>query len=694
MALAQQYPNQSRKDVSDSRRREEANRRIRVVRDDEVAEVEVTAEQAEAYEILRYCRRTFDDARKARRAFETWDDAWALFNGEMWRDRRPDWRASITINKIRAMILFMVAIMTDNKPRISVEPQVPGTEDAADLLRKLVDRDWDENSMQDVITVWVLWGLIWGSAFIKVWYDPYADGGRGKHMATPIPPYKIFTNPSATCIEDAEYIIHVEEVTLGYIRRNYPTKALECAKLKGVRTDQLDDQERKRDFVKEGLGNTGRISSAMNINGNIIAPQATMTHPRFVDEDRETIEIAEYHLRDDSLEEYKYQVVENGQGKFEPELEGGLPVMQVVGQRTIVSEIDGQPVQVPVRAPKMKPVMTSGWRRKYPNGRLVVVAGGKVLLRDIPAPYQTDGFPFAMWKDTNVGGFWGQGEPLQLRSMAFAINKLASNVFEILEKTGNPSWKVKKDGGVNLNAIKNKPGLVIAMDDVGNLAPLEKPPIPGEFFELFKLVSGGMGEVSGVNDSIRGTMPAANTSFAAVDQLTEAGSAPIRLKVRNMETGLARFGKLRIALIQQYDNGSRPLRATSDDDAPGVVQPQGNVAVKFTKYTNVDLQGQIEFKVEPISSLSTSPANAWNKWLTMLDKGLVDKVWWHSQQRINGYKTQLPRMLKQEAAAAAQDAALKKASKVNGTKSANTAPKRKQPPPSNAPTRQEVASAR
>ena len=32
--------------------------------------------------------------------------------------------------------------------------------------------------MQDVITVWVLWGLIWGSAFIKVWYDPYADGGR------------------------------------------------------------------------------------------------------------------------------------------------------------------------------------------------------------------------------------------------------------------------------------------------------------------------------------------------------------------------------------------------------------------------------------------------------------------------------------------------------------------------------------
>ena len=573
--------------------------------------------------------------------------------------------------------------MTDNKPRVSVEPLVPGSEDAADLLRKLSDRDWDENDMQSVISVWALYGLIWGYAFLKVYYDPFANGGRGKHCADVIPPYKIYVNPTAKGIEDAEYIIHVDNITMGWIRRNFPKQAKSCEKLKGQHSFNTTDDIMTRDLIREGDAKGPRIMSAMQVNRNVVLPQATNIHPNYLDDDHETVEIAEYWLRDDTIEPYQCPIVKNGHMQMVPLIEHGVVVMEVKGEKTIISDIDGSAIQVPDRKPKMVPQTEMKWRFKYPNGRLVVIAGGKVLLRDIPNPFQTDGFPFAVWKDYDVGSIYAQGEPLALRSCATAVNKIASQVYEILQKTGNPGWKGKKGAGINFAAITGQPGQVIQMEDVKEgLVPLDKPQVPGEFFQLFEVITKGMAEVSGINDAVTGSASAANAAYATIDQLQEASSAPIRLKVRNFESGLRRYGKLRIQLIQQYDQGDRPLRIQSDF-SPSVVEPSGDVQVEFRRYNNNDIQGQVEFNVVPISSLSVSPAGTWNRWMTLLDKKLIDITAWHEKFRIESWKTTLPRMLAQQKQDAAQEAALKKASKVGGSKtSARSAAQSRRGPPS------------
>ena len=107
--------------------------------------------------------------------------------------------------------------------------------------------------------------------------------------------------------------------------------------------------------------------------------------------------------------------------------------------------------------------MESAWRLKFPNGRLVIIAGSTILLRDIPNPFQTDGFPYAMWKDYDVGTFWGQGEG-SLKDCQIGLNRIASEIYNILQKVGNPSYKVEKGAGVNVQSIKNKPGFIIPMD--------------------------------------------------------------------------------------------------------------------------------------------------------------------------------------------------------------------------------------
>jgi len=676
---------------------------------------DLTPDEQERFKILSYCAHLYSDAQKAREV-QPFDKAWDLYIGNVWEKNWPGWRPKITINKIRAFITFMQAVMTDNKPRVNVEPLVKGSEDAADLLRKLVDRDWDENDMQQKLATFVLYGLIWGTGFMKVVYDPYADGGRGKHVAIPVAPYKVFTNRTATCIEDAEYLIHVEDMTMGWIRRNFPTKAAACDKVRGIATGDFHDRQ-DRDFIREGDdANRSRIVSAQSINGNITSPQYSSPHGAFQEGDWDTVEVGEYWLRDDSLEEYKKQKYKDGKPEFAPAVKAnGEYDLQTVGQRVAISEIDGAPFLSPVMKPKMEPVMESAWRLKFPNGRLVLIAGGRVLLRDIPAPFQTDGFPWAMWKDYDIGSFWGQGETIALKDAALASNHVLTEVYNILKKVGNPSYMLKKGAGVNAASIKNKPGYIIPMDEMDAIKPLPKPEIPGEFLQLFALLQKAMGEVSGVNDAVTGAAPAANTAFATMDQLQESGAAPIRLKVRNLETGITRIGKLRIQLIQQFDNGQRPLRETVDQPAPAispdgeaaapVVQPAGAVETKFRQYTKADLQGAVEFGVHPISSLSTSPAGTWNKWMSMLDKKLIDRRWWMQKFRIEGWRTQLPRMEKQEAANAAIGAAAKRASKVQpggGGKpgpmqtrpAQHRATARKNAPQSHVPSRLQNASMR
>jgi hypothetical protein len=671
----------------------------------EEPEDDLTPEEQEEFEIVTYCNRLYDDARRAREPYETFDVAWDLYVGNVWGGSRwPSWRAKISLNKIRAFITFMAAVMTDNKPRISVEPTVPGTEDAADLLRKLVDRTWTMKT-QSKLSVFVIYMLIWGTSFIKVTYDPYADGGRGKHLETVIPPYRVFTNRTATSIEDAEVLIQSDDATMGWIRRGFPDKAKQCHRLRGI-TNSDRTTGRDRDYIREGEGDSRqRIVSAQNINGNITAPQySSGKSSQHLEDDDDTVEVLEYWLRDDSLEMYERQKVVNGVKQTKPMIgPDGMYVMEKTGEHPAISEIDGSPFMAKVFSPKQEPDMESCWRPKYPNGRLVLIAGGRVLLRDVPSPFQTNGFPWAMAKDYDTGGFWGCGEALALKDPQIASNKILSRIYDILEKIGSPSYKLKKGGGVNAQSIKDKPGLIIPMDDMDSLQPLQKPEIPKEFFELYSILQTGMREVSGLNEAVTGSANASNTAFATIDSLQESGAAPIRGKVRNFEEAIQRFGELRVQLIQQWDQGERPLRLRPDGlDAQGqsdVVQPFDSVATKFRTYKNADLQGSVEFEVTPISSLSTSPSGTWNRWLQLKKEGLVDTPWWHSKFRLEGWRTQLPRMMQQQKINQAADAAAKAASKVKpgppGSRPLNH-PKNQQTkaPPSHVPSRHQNASVR
>ena len=316
----------------DARKREEAKQKRTVETRDEAEEL--TPEYAEKYKIIAYCRNLFEASKRTRKPYETYDRAWALFNGE-WPDRRATnpTRARITPNKIRSTVAFQHSIMTDTRPRFSIEPIVPGSEDAADLLRRLVDRDWDESDMQAKVSLWALYGLIYGYAFIKRTYDPYANGGRGKHNVDVIEPSRVWINDTAQGIEDAEHIIHIDKTTMGWIRRNVPEKARVIYNLRGGGMVSQSEDGYPDTSPKKAQKSYPTVLSAMKTQQQIIMPQPRGL-PAEYEDDTDTVELAEFWVRDDSREAYEVQEVDrSGHLVFKPEMKDGEVVMQVVGER-------------------------------------------------------------------------------------------------------------------------------------------------------------------------------------------------------------------------------------------------------------------------------------------------------------------------------------------------------------------------
>lgn len=583
---------------------------------------------------------------EARKPFESFDKSWGYFNGDFWPVGMPRWKSRITVNMIRSFILFMQAAMTDNKPRFTVRPSMPGTEHSATMLGKLGDRQWYVTGSQHQCSLAALHGLIFGTGFVKAVWDPSERGGKGGIVVDEILPYRLYFSPNARSVKDSEFVIQHERKSIGWVARGFPDKAKRVRKFAGG-SNAMESESAQRDLINEGGPGAGprkNIHTAASMDGHLVRMprNGEMNDPI----DQELIDVYEFWYRDDIREEYEKQEVIDGVPQFEYVMDAdGFNEMEETGEaETVISPIDGMPLVVPKLAPKRKPKMVTAKRFTFPNGRLALVAG-EVLLRDIPNPFQIDGWPFADWRDVDTGIVWGQGEPLNLKDANIGANRTLSQTYDNINLAGNTSWLVHKNSGINPDFLRNRPAAIIPVEgDIQQaMKAVEKPQISGESLNLFNVLFKVMPGLAGLSDAIMGATPAANTAFATIDQLQESGAAILRQKVRNFEQLLERLGRIIIALIQQYDEGEAPLRddkadnnryeavygesdpETGEKELMAVVVPNDAVAVSWTHYSNAMLQGPIEFEIVADSSLSTSPSGMFNKLMTLFDKKIVDQ---------------------------------------------------------------------
>lgn len=155
-----------------------------------------------------------------------------------------------------------------------------------------------------------------------------------------------------------------------------------------------------------------------------------------------------------------------------------------------------------------------GRRKKYPYGRKIVVAGGKVC-QDMPNELGFD------WRllfrrlpcEELPGQFWGRGIPEMLWESNHLVDTFLSRIGDISLAVGNPKMyfslndktAIEKAGGNNNDPFE--PGWFLTTPPIPRSAQ-----VPKELFELVQLFSDNTERSGGVNATSYGETPGKNTS--------------------------------------------------------------------------------------------------------------------------------------------------------------------------------------
>lgn len=456
----------------------------------------------------------FRTAKRARMNYDKdWVENYKFFRGKQWTESRPSYRHSEVLNFIYSTIQTIVPILTDSRPNIETMPENPADFEFSEIMTHILTSKFDRDTWGQVVADAVIDSVIYGTAITEQPWDPDLLDGLGDFEFKTVDPVHFYPNPDATDInaEDNKYIIIAKPEDLNEIKRKYPKKAhllkSDIADIDMAKTAKLDMDDYR---VRSPTDNLSLVQGERTQDADMPNQILVIT----------------CWLRDETLVEEEIK---------KKSAEGNLKK----GFRT---------------------------KKKYPNGRKIVIAGGQ-LLEDMENPYIDGKFPYTKLISSSLPReFWGQGEVEQLKGPQQILNKLMSYALDVLSLMGNPVWKNPTGSGVFSETLTNQPGLVI--DHIDGFEPRREmgADVQPSIFQAFDRMRDVFDQISGIHEVTRGAEPR-NASGVAIDALQEAAQTKLRLLGRNIEAWLTKAGQQQSSRILQFYTVPRIVRLTDNENA-------------------------------------------------------------------------------------------------------------------------------
>jgi hypothetical protein len=219
---------------------------------------------------------------------------------------------------------------------------------------------------------------------------------------------------------------------------------------------------------------------------------------------------------------------------------------------------------------------------RFPEGRLITVAGGRVL-RDDPWPYEKkDDFPFVPLSfEDGQSTVYGLNAVSDLISAQRSYNEGISRTMEH-RKTAWGKILAQEGSEIGVDAFDSAaPGEVIYYKQ-GSVPPqhIPAPPLPSFLLQLLQVDDRDLNDISGVHEVSEGTVPTGVTAASAIQQLLEADTTQMADFIENIETWHQRRAEWEIALAAQFYKEPRLIwvsqgkGSTNAGSAPGAMAPQ------------------------------------------------------------------------------------------------------------------------
>jgi len=435
--------------------------------------------------------------------YKEWRESEALYQGHHWEGMKvPQFKNKMTIDLIGSAIDTMIPILNSRPPKLDVLAvgNDPLDYSLSETLQAVMDEFWQLRCMQNLVSELLQDYLVYGTGILKVHYNPYDD----LPDCDIVDPYSFFINPSATKLENAEWVIYASPTPLYEIRKMFPEKG------QYVMSDKELEQYRAQ---RQKQNNPMGYDSYVHIGDGASKGELYRSKSQSYRDKEESVLLIECYMRDNSKE--------------------------------YVSYVDGEEID-----DKDKGRGIDGMRKVCMAGNVVLFDGRTKYPFFNKDNHISHPFPFVSVK--NMGSaheFWGRPEPRRLKHLNLALDRIASQVMDNVHLMANPMWVVDQTADVQ-DQINNKPGSVIRKRGAGQVSMQSPASMPSYVFNLYSILLDMFETVSGVNKSTQGKADTNVTSGIQASILQKASSSKIDYKARTIEMALAQLGNMWLTMFK------------------------------------------------------------------------------------------------------------------------------------------------
>lgn len=260
-----------------------------------------------------------------------------------------------------------------------------------------------------------------------------------------------------------------------------------------------------------------------------------------------------------------------------------------------------------------KPTLT------YPNGRLIIVAGGELLyLGELPYVNGIDGerdFPFVRQVClAQSGAFWGSSIIERIIPVQRAYNAVKNRKHEFINRLSMGVLAVE-DGSVDIDNLEEEglsPGKILVYRQGASVpAYMHAGSVPADFSNEEERLLSEFKTISGVSDLLNSASAYANISGVALQLLIEQDETRLSVSSEQIKFAIKQISKHILRLYKQFATMPRLLRIVGDHGE-----------LEITYFTSSDITSdEVEFETD--TELNESLAQRRSMVFELLNAGLL-----------------------------------------------------------------------
>lgn len=537
-----------------------------------------------------------------------------LYYGRHWQVAMPQNRSSLTVNVTKALIDHKISIMTKQQPLPVVECTDYGDEEAAKLMRSLLQQWWTKDRMQEKLEQALLLANVTRTCALKALWDPTLHGGIGNITCDVIPGYRLILDPRTRFKERMQFCGDVAHMTRTRAMMIYPQAATVIRD--GPAVDSSDG--RGGDFTSPIRGAWQRIAvdfpGVALLNGKPVVTAFT-SQPSGGGLPEEEVVIAEIYYRDYSTEKV-VRPAKDHRGQVKQRIrtdENGMPQFNERDPEHHALE-DGTTISLPMFELQMEDVLEEVQVLKYPHWRRsTMMLPDRTLLEDIAWDYP---LPYSFVHDGGtLEGSCTKGSALDLEDLQAQLNVSLSLMVDNLRFSACRAAKAGAGAQIEKNNLNLAPGEILRLGDINQLEFLEFPQLSGEWFNWLNSSISLMERLIGATGIMQGEAAGRVDSAAGYDLLAEIGGSRIVKATQRMERAVEELMEIVGCFAQKHYD---------ERHAVAVENLEGELS--FERITPASLQGSFNYKILTGSSMAWSQTAVRSRIMEDLQAGLRDKV--------------------------------------------------------------------